>query len=282
MHFLRIRWFVPPTVAVVADALQLTSGIHLQTERNPSSESQFEALSLGYADAVVTAIDNIMDWNTRAGAGDFKVVAQVERTTPLTLVSRQALRTVRQLRGATVLVDAPHNGFIVALRAILVEAGVQMDEYKLQSVGGVKERFDAILNGEGDATLLGPPFDAVALQRGLFHVLTVQERHPEFPGQGLVVRTRTLDKLRPALSEWLRCLEQAATQVRQNTDAVVKALTATGIPAEPGDLLQAIPITLRPDQAGINLLIRQRRSVGLPGADTSYAELIDLSALSTH
>src|SRR6185503_17353641 len=121
---LRLLWFVPSPVAVVADASGLAAGVTLQAERNPSSDAQFEALASGQADAVVTAMDNVMDWNLRQGPQDFRVVAQLERTTPLTLVGQRGRAGLADLRGATLLVDAPRNGFIVALRAMLAEEGI--------------------------------------------------------------------------------------------------------------------------------------------------------------
>src|SRR5205085_8166972 len=85
MHTLRLLWFVPSPVAVVADALRLASTVTVQAARNPSSEAQFDALACGEVDAVVTAMDNVMDWNLRPGPRDLRIVAQVEGTTPLTL-----------------------------------------------------------------------------------------------------------------------------------------------------------------------------------------------------
>jgi ABC-type nitrate/sulfonate/bicarbonate transport system substrate-binding protein len=211
---------------------------------------------LGRADAVVTAMDNVMDWNLRAGPRDLRIVAQLERTTPLTLVGQKRRAGPEDLRGATILVDAPRNGFIVALRAMLAESGVGPQAYALEPVGGVQERFEALVKGRGDATLLGPPFDAMALEAELVRISTVQERYPAFPGQGLVVSAAAMGRLRPALSAWLRALDMA--RERMGSDA---------------------PASLRPDRAGVQLLIEQRRQVGLPGAETSYEQLVDDSLL---
>lgn len=256
MQALRLLWFVPCAVAVQADEWKLTAGVALHAERNPSSEAQFAALASGQVDAVVTAMDNVMDWNLRAGPRDLRIVAQLERTTPLTLVGQKCRAGVEDLRGATILVDAPRNGFVVALRAMLAERGVGAESYELAPIGGVKERFDALMEDHGDATLLGPPFDAMALQAGLSRIASVQERYPDFPGQGLVVRAAAIERLRPALCEWLGGLDVA--RQRMGNEAAS---------------------SLRPDRAGVELLIRQRREAGLPGADTSYEQLVDASLL---
>lgn len=277
---LRLLWFVPSPVALVAEALGLTAGVTLQAERNPSSDAQFDALASGQVDAVVTAMDNVMDWNLRQGPQDFCVVAQLERTTPLTLVGQKGRARLGDLRAATILVDAPRNGFIVALRAMLAEDGIGTDAYALEPVGGVKERYDAIVAGRGDATLLGPPFDAMALEAGLSRIATVQERYPAFPGQGLVVRAGALERLRLALSAWLRGLENARQRMRSDPQPARQALMLAGFSASAVDaMLRATPASLCPDRVGIELLIEQRRSSGLPGAETTYEKLVEASAL---
>lgn len=265
---------------MAADALKLTAGVILRAERNPSSDAQFEALASGRVDAVVTAMDNVMDWNLRPGPRDLRLVAQLERTTLLTLVGQKGRGKLGDLRGATLLVDAPCNGFVVALCAMLAEDGIGPDAYALEPVGGVTERFDAMLAGRGDATLLGPPFDAMALQAGLSHIASVQDRYPAFPGQGLVVSAGALERLRPALSAWLHGLESARKRMGSEPDAARQALAGAGFPAEAVEaMVRCAPVSLCPDRTGVELLIEQRRRLGLPGADTVYEKLVDPSVL---
>ena len=277
---LRVLWFVPPPVAVVAQGLPMANEVTVLSRRNTSSDEQFAALASGESDAVVTAIDNVMDWNLRDGPQDFRVVAQLERTTPLTVVGQRDRTSLEDLRGATILVDAPRNGFIVALRAMLADADVGPEAYVLDPVGGVKERYEVIISGQGHATLLGPPFDGMAVAAGLVRLATVQERYPAFPGQGLVVSSAALERMRPALSAWLRNLENARQSMGIAPEAARQALTLAGFPAPAVDaMLGATPASLVPDRAGIELLIEQRRRVGLPGANTSYEGLVESSLL---
>jgi hypothetical protein len=274
MSTLKLLWFFPASLAVVAEHLELSSGLRLSAQRTPSSERQFEALAQGEVDAVVTAMDNVMDWNLRPGAQDLRIIAQLEKTTPLSLVGRAGLQQLTDLRGATLLVDALHNGFVVALRHLLHQAGLIPEDYTLRAVGGVQERMQAMLAGEGAATLLGPPFDAQALGQGLHRLASVQQHYPQFPGQGLVVSRSALPRLRPVLSHWLHGLEQARLQI--GSAAAQQALLAAGYPAAALDqVVQWTPATLRPDPAGVQLLIAQRLAVGLPSAASDYASLVD-------
>lgn len=278
---LRVMWFVPPAIAVLAESWGLTAAGMLQARRNQSSDEQFERFREGEIDAAVTAMDNIMDWNRRAGPQDFRIVAQVERTTPLSLMARAGHTQLQDLRNANILVDAPDNGFVVALRHMLAEAGLESGSYRLTPSGGVKERFDALASGHGDATLLGPPFDVMGVQAGLVRLARVQDSHPDFPGQGLVVRASAIERLRPALTRWLGGLARACECMRANEDGAGKILTNAGFPAVAAHaMLAAAPDSLVPARAGVELLIRQRREVGLPGAHNSYETLVDTSLLA--
>jgi ABC-type nitrate/sulfonate/bicarbonate transport system substrate-binding protein len=273
-------WFVQPTIAVLAEHWGLTPAGMLQASRNQSSDEQFERFQAGAIDAVVTAMDNIMDWNRRVGPQDFRIVAQIERTTPLALMARAGHGGLQDLRHASILVDAPDNGFVVALRHMLAEAGLDSGSYRLVASGGVKERFDALAGGQGDATLLGPPFDAMGLQTGLVRLARVQDHHPDFPGQGLVVRTSAIERLRPALSAWLAGLTATCARKRSNEDGALGILTAAGFPASAVQaMLAMVPDSLMPARDGVELLIRQRREVGLQGGDNRYESLVDTSLL---
>jgi hypothetical protein len=273
---IRVMWFVPPLLALVASLG--TPAVTVHGRRNRSSDEQFDALVAGDVDAVVTSMDNVIGWNRRVGPGDFRVVAQIEQTTPLTLVSHPRLRHLHELSGSNLLVDALDNGFVIALRAMLRDAELKSDAFRLTPAGGVKERFDSLLAGEGDATLLGPPFDALAIQAGFERMITVQEKYPEFPGQGVVVRTG--GSAWPIVHEWIGALERARHDVPLNPEFARSAVTGAGLPAAVADAMIAMnPATLRPTPEGIALLVAHRQSLGLEGADNDYATIVDDSML---
>ncbi|SFT85981.1 ABC transporter substrate-binding protein [Paraburkholderia aspalathi] len=280
---IRVMWFVPPLLAIVAR--QEEQAMTVEAARNRSSDEQFDALVAGDVDAVVTSMDNVIGWNGREGPRDFRVVAQIERTTPLTLVARPQWRKLSDLRGTNLLVDATGNGFVVALRAMLREAGIETGiagiepgAVRLTPAGGVKERFDALMAGQGDATLLGPPFDSMAAASGLTRIASVQDSYPDFPGQGVVVRTGS--KANPKVATWLRTLEQARRRVGENAELARQAVLAAGLPAAAAEAMIALnPDSLHPSRVGVALLVAHRRALGLVGADNDYSTIVDDSMI---
>lgn len=272
---LRVMWFVPPVLSAVSSTLLDNALSHIDARRNQSSDEQFDALVAGDVDAVVTSMDNVIAWNRRSGPRDFRIVAQIEQTTSLAVIGQRQFSMLADLRGADILVDAPGNGFVIALQAMLNDAGIKPDSYQLIPAGGVKERFDQLIAAKGAATLLGPPFDSMALNLGLVSLASVQAHYPAFPGQGIVTR-QGLSDARPGIANWLHDLELARRAMDEQPTAAQIAVSSAGYPPSAvGAMIASRPNTLRPSRGGIELLIEHRRALELAGGDESYRTLVD-------
>jgi ABC-type nitrate/sulfonate/bicarbonate transport system substrate-binding protein len=73
------------------------------------------------------------------------------------------------LRGKTVIVDAPNTAYALVLRKMLLVNGLKVgQDYSLKPVGGTFQRLDAMKdNPDYAASMLNPPFSTLAEQRGL-------------------------------------------------------------------------------------------------------------------
>ena len=266
---LRQSHFVPPVSYLLAAELGFLRGVEVVPTRTPSSAEQLRALLAGEQDMVVTAIDNLFEW-TRAGA-DLRLVAQVEQTTPLGIHAGGDVESLADLAGCRFAVDAPDNGFALIAKRLLRDAGVEVD-YVV--VGGVRERLDALLGGQVDATLLGPPFDKLAEKAGLRRVVDVNALLPELPGQGLVVRAELLASAE--LERYLGALVRGVEAGESMTDAEgIELLERCGYQAAATAAWGARARTLAVDQRGLGLLTGIRRSLGMLPPDIGLEELCD-------
>lgn len=185
---LRISYFVPPAALVAARQSGLLDDIDVVEARTTGSPAQLAGLADGSLDVVVTAIDNLFEWS-RTGV-ELCLAGQVETTTPLAVLAAPQYEDLSGLGGRRFAVDAFTNGFALVARTLVAHAGVEVDWVE---TGGVKERLDALLEGDVAATLLGPPFDEQALAAGQRLLIRVQDVYPRFPGQGLVTRAGLSD-----------------------------------------------------------------------------------------
>lgn len=245
-------WFLPQPLVLLG--MQNPESTPVQTVSTQSSDEQYEALLSGTTDAVITAIDNVIGWNRRTGPQDFRVVAQVEQTTPLKLIAHPRYREITELRGADLLVDAVDNGFVIALRSLLLEAGLEPDAYQLIAAGGVKDRYQTLLAGRGNATLLGEQLARQAVEAGYRQIASIQHTYPTFPGQGIVIRSS--HPRREQIGGWLRELD-LARQGTQDLDS------------------------LRPNAEGVALLAQHRRLLGMPGGEDTYSTIVDTSLIDS-
>lgn len=274
---MRAIWFVPPGVDLIARRRGLLDdfGVVVETAATTSSDEQFEALVAGRVDVAITAMDNVMGWNARGAGDDFRIVAQTESTTVLNVFAAPHITAPAQLAGRNVLVDSRHNGFVVALLNWLSDVGLDLDNVNLVESGGVRERLEALVSFSGDATLLGPPFDGMALARGMLRLASLNEAYPDFPGQGIVVRTGAIDRFRGELQAWIGALD-AARRLGLASPAEAQAdIEASGFPPPAAAAVAAtLPATLRPDPKGLALLLAQRARLGLPGGGGRGDDLV--------
>ncbi|MBW9120486.1 ABC transporter substrate-binding protein [Microbacterium trichothecenolyticum] len=265
---LRQSQFVPPVPLLVADAYGLLDHVSLETRRTSGSPQQLAELLAGEIDLAVTAIDNLFAW-VPAGA-DVRVVAQVESTTPLGIFALGGPSSLAELAGRRFAVDAAGNGFALAARWLLEHAGVSGVVYR--EIGGVKERLDALLERRVDATLLGPPFDAIAIESGAVPLATVPDMLPGFPGQGLVARTDLSGSAE--LAAYLEVLEIATNISNRINDAEgIELLVGAGFGAAAASAWTTRPRTLRVPAAGLDVITRVRADLGMLPPGVVLAQL---------
>lgn len=279
---LRQSVFVPPPLYIVASQLGFLAeaGVEVDTTLTRSSEQQRAQLIAGDCDLAVTAIDNLIVWNA-TGAG-VRLVAQLERTTPLHLAGGRQFDTIESLRGAELGVDAVDNGFAVVLRHVLRSHGLAPGDYRLTPVGGVRERYDALLAGDIAATLLGPPLDEFARREGLPILLAVGDELPDYPGQGLVAGPAALASTEP-ISRYLAALDRSRRWLATAGTADAVDVLVRGGYTEPSARasLNSTPESLTPAALGLRHLYSIRAELGMmpsgaPGAD----ELFDPAPLA--
>ncbi|MBY8824023.1 ABC transporter substrate-binding protein [Sphingomonas colocasiae] len=146
-------------------------GLDVRLSITPGSAQMARDLFDGTAQIALTAFDNVIAYAEGHGAvslpetPDFFAFAGFDNGL-LSLVGAAGFDGIEALRGQTIAVDALTTGFAFVLRALLADAGLGMDDYRLEAVGGGAQRLEALIAGRQAATLLNSPLDMIAAEAG--------------------------------------------------------------------------------------------------------------------
>lgn len=166
--------------------------VSINVTPTPNSAFQLTGLIDGKFDIAMTAFDNLVAY--REGQGetpkigpDLVAVMGADRGF-LKLVTIPEVKSIAELRGKTVSVDARNTGYAAVLFEMLDRAGLREPDYTVVKAGGVLQRFKELMEKKQAGTMLISPFEVQAVAKG-YHVLGVAS---EMFGayQGLVAGAR--------------------------------------------------------------------------------------------
>src|SRR5437867_4257615 len=190
------------------------NGLDVKLTPTPSSVFQLTNLIEGKFDIAMTAIDNLIAY--REGQGEAKadgpdLIAFMGGDNGfLRLVAVPEVRTLADLKGKTVSVDARTTGYAFVLFEMLERGGLQLDrDYNVVRAGGVLQRFQALMEEKHAATLLLSPFELQAEAKGFNRLGNATDVLGHY--QGLVggARKSWADANRDAVIGFIRAFSQA-------------------------------------------------------------------------
>lgn len=161
-----------PAMAANSHGFYADAGLTVQYQQVGSSTQQFQALRDDQYDVVLTSPDNVANYRLNAsnplGATiDAQAFLGLDGGQNLRLVARPGIASPRDLAGKKLAVDAPNSGFAYVLYAIMQKYGLERDrDYTVVPVGGVFQRYNGLLAGDVDATLLSNGFETRAANAG--------------------------------------------------------------------------------------------------------------------
>lgn len=283
METVRQILFVPPAPMVWANAGECFkhANVEVATTQTLSSDQIGQGLAAGEFDVGIGVMDNAIAWNDLFSA-DLAVIAQLERRMLMRFVAQQDIATLADAAQRPIAVDATTNGFVLVLYRALARAGIDWRNCTFDEVGGVKHRFDAIMEGRAVSTILVPPFDDMAVAKGCKALWSVDDIAPQYPGVVIAARRAFLRERPEAARRYLSALVHAnAWAARsENSDAAQTALTAARYSSKSAAILvRDIVPGLQPSNEGWEETVNLRRECGLMPKGP-IGELIDRSALT--
>ncbi|MEP9377177.1 ABC transporter substrate-binding protein [Aquabacter sp. CN5-332] len=185
--------FIWPLWAGRAKGFFAAQGVELELIFTPNSIQQMVGLIDGAFDIAMTAIDNVIAYMEGQGEVETKAVPDIVSVMGsssgfLSLMAAPHIKTMADFKGKTLAVDAMTTGYSFTLRRMLEVSGLKRNEYTLVAVGGMRERYEALLRGEQAGTLSVPPFTVMAKAKGYNEVATPLSLFSHFQGGVAAVR----------------------------------------------------------------------------------------------
>jgi ABC-type nitrate/sulfonate/bicarbonate transport system substrate-binding protein len=170
-------------------------GIAVEVQGTPNSVTQMSDFAAGKFEIAMTAVDNIVAYVE--GQGEAPIGPQPDfmafmgsDSGFLSLVTSSDIKTISELAGKTLSVDALTTGYAFVLYEILRKNGLDKDraDYALERAGGMVQRWNALREGRHAGTLLSAPYNIVAQNDGFAEL--VKATNVIGPYQGNVAAAR--------------------------------------------------------------------------------------------
>ena len=163
------------------------NGVRVVVTPTPSSTFQMQGFAEGRFDIAMTAIDNVVAY--QEGQGEAKIPANPDMfvfmggdSGFLSLVGGKGVRSLGELKGKKLSVDAMTTGYAFVLREILARGGIAESDVTFERAGGGLQRYNELIKGSHDGTMLIAPFDLLAMNQGHVRIAKADEHLGAYQG----------------------------------------------------------------------------------------------------
>ena len=197
-----------PMVAGEMQGIFARFGIAVVSDNLPSSDLLRAALAEGRGDLAYAAVDNAIAMAEKA-AVDVVVVSGGEGSQN-ELIAQPDIKSIPELRGKTLIVDAPNTAYALQMKQILLLNGMTPGkDYEIKPFGATPQRLVAMReHKEFAGSMLGPPVSLVARHEGFVSLGSVQQLIGPYQASGFFTRRAWAKDHRELLISFLSaCIE---------------------------------------------------------------------------
>jgi ABC-type nitrate/sulfonate/bicarbonate transport system substrate-binding protein len=155
-----------PLMAAQAKGFFTKRGLSVEVVPTPTSDALRNGLAEGKHQIVHGGIDNAVAMAEVAKA-DISILMGGDSAWNR-LVVQGDIASIQDLRGKTVIVDAPTTSYAFQVYEALKRNGLNKGDYDVRAVGSTQKRFEAITSDKSvSGSALNPPFSILAKRAGL-------------------------------------------------------------------------------------------------------------------
>jgi len=165
----------------LSDALGFftAQGIHIDFIDVGSAAANGQQMAAGSLNLGGIASPNLIQ--AVIGGAPLAVVLARTRVSPYVIVAKKGNRSMHDLKGKMIIVDAPSGITRLMVDGVLEANHMKSADVTYTYAGGTPERFAALASGAVDAAMLLPPFSFKAIGLGLPVVAEIPKVFPTLP-----------------------------------------------------------------------------------------------------
>ena len=267
-------------------------GIKVNTVNTPNSRFQLVGMIEGKFDIAMTAIDNLIAYREGQGGVDMNaselITVMGADNGVLRLTAVPEIRTIAELKGKQISVDALTTGYAFVLLEILERNGLIIDrDYTTVAAGGVLQRYQGLLEKKHAATMLISPFEVMAKTKGFNVLADADTALGDYQGIVAGVRRSWANQNSRELVAYIRGWREAVTWLYDpaNKDAAIALFLANVQGSTPESAAVSYGVLLHPktgftrdakvSEVGTRTVLQLREKFGKParqmkGLDAYY------------
>jgi ABC-type nitrate/sulfonate/bicarbonate transport system substrate-binding protein len=254
---------------------------------------QAEFIRINPAIALQALVSGEIDYYTVLGPGvaaairgvPVKLVAAYVPISPTALISRPEIKSVPELKGKTIGVNAYGGALEGMARLMLRHFSFDPDkEIKFLATGPIDSRFGAMKQGLTHATLGSPPIDFLGKKLG-FVVLARAHELFSFPVSGLIASAKKIKERPDEIKRAIKAGIKANRYIRQNRDGTIPVMVdwlkidKEMAVATYDSSVKTYSDDLSLPDGGLRLLIDEAKRVAKVNREVSPSEVADLAIL---
>jgi ABC-type nitrate/sulfonate/bicarbonate transport system substrate-binding protein len=198
-----------PLVVAETHGIFAKNGVEVETENLPNSDVLRANLAASKGDIAYLAVDNAVAMVELAHQ-DVIIVMGGEGSQN-ELIAQPEIKSIKDLRGKTLIVDAPNTAYALQMKKILLLSGFQAGrDYEIKPFGATPQRLIAMREHKENAgSMLGPPSSIVAKREGFVSLGSVQDLIGPYQAAGYFTQRAWAQEHRNALEKYLAAIIEA-------------------------------------------------------------------------
>ncbi len=202
------------------------AGVTLDVIYVPTAPGLVQQLAAGSLDIVdIGAVEPIHAVARGAAVAMIRISGAVS---PYEIIAKSDIKTIKDLKGHTVVIGGLVDINRVYLERVLQAAGLTDKDVDITIIGNTAGRFAALKSGSADATMLAPPVNFFAEEAGFHSIGTMIDYTKDLPFGATDVSVAFAEKHHDALMKFIAALNKSYAWFNDdaNRDAAIDLLVA--------------------------------------------------------